>query len=184
MKTNNPEGNRHAAGTSPALQQKVWKGPYWYGIASAAPWCTGGFFLFVGLVALAEKRDAQYAPLLFMTALGLFLTSIPLRKWGRTILSIGIDKTRNRVWIENNGRIAYQEQADLIQTFGIQGFVYTKVNPTWGVNPSQPLLFRNYKWLLTYKRANNNNFWEFNGVSFATKKDALNVAEKANQLLV
>jgi hypothetical protein len=183
MKKNNPEYNDSVVGSPPAVRQKVWKGPYWYGIASAAPWCAGGFFLFVGLVALAEKRDAQYAPLLFITAVCFFLTSIPLRKWGKTVLSLGIDRNRNRVWIERKGTIVYQDHADLIQTFGIQGFVYTKVNPTWGVNPSQPFLFKNYKWLLTYKRIDNDYFWEFKGVRFATKRDALHVAEKANQLL-
>jgi hypothetical protein len=167
----------------PQLSHIVWKSQGWHGVANYAPWCLGAFFMFVGLVVLAEKRDAQHAPTFFIIALLCFLTMIPLKKFGKTIITFGIDRKTNTFWIMNRGIVAYEMNADRIREFGFQKFVYSKVNPVWGANPSQPMFFRICKWTLTYKRADNNNFWEFRDVSFATEKDASAVAEKAKELL-
>jgi hypothetical protein len=183
MKNTMLEKNSDVASSLPQFSYVVWKGPDWYGVATYAPWCTGAFFAFVGLVVLAEKRDVQYVPIIFFVAFLCILTMIPLKKLGKSILTMGIDKEANLFWIKNKGLVTYESNADRIREFSFQKFLYTKVNPVWGVNPSQPLFFRNYKWLLTYKRSDNNNFWEFKDIIFATEKDATMVAMKANELL-
>jgi hypothetical protein len=177
------EKNTNDNSSLPQFSRAVWKGPGWHGVATYAPWCAGAFFAFVGIAVLAEKRDIQYAPLIFFVAFLCILTMIPLKKLGKSVLTIGIDKKENLFWIRRKGLVASEPNADLIREFSFQKFVYTKVNPVWGVNPSQPLLFRNYKWFLTYKRSGNNNFWEFKDIFFATEEDAIMAARMANDLL-
>ena len=173
----------HVDLTSPQFSHAVWKGLNWHGIANYAPWCLCAFFLFVGVVVLAEKRDAQHALALFLIAFLSVLTMIPLKRLGKSVLTLGMDKKTNTVWVRDKGNITYEANADRIREFSLKRHVHTKVNPAWKISGPMPLLFKNYIWLLTYKRADNDHFWEFKGARFATEKDATAIAAKANELL-
>lgn len=182
MKDNIPEQQIDFS-SSPPFSIVAWKNQFWHGIANYAPWCSGAFFIFVGLAVLAEKKDIQHVPAIFFTALLCILTMIPLKKLGKTVVSFGIDSKTDIFWIKSKTFLAYEKNAHRVSEFGFQKQISSKINPVWRIGSPQPIIFWKAKWVFTYKRSDNDYFWEFKGVSFTTEKDAQKAVKVANELL-
>ena len=159
--------------------------PDWKDFANVFPFAVGGFFLFVGLMVLGEPKDARYAPILFLIAVLLFLTFIPLRKLGKTQYSLGIDGKTNTLWVYRKGRgiVGVEMNAHKITGFSFMDKRSFSINGTWFVNPSMPFLWHKREWLLTVYRAGAPFPFGVAGSGLAVEKEAREIVEKANAVL-
>lgn len=179
----NPENINTAEG-SKQFEQTVWRSRKWFEAVNTTPWALGIFFLFIGLIVLGEKRDAEYAPIMFLIAIICLISYFPLNLLGKTKITGGINRTTNTLWLMRKKKIlGFEPDAKYIEYFKIQKYNYRNVNPVWNVNSAMPLFFNKREWLLMIKRNTSENEWTFNGLAMATKKDAKAVAEKFNELL-
>ena len=87
---------------SPQFEQTVWRSRGWLEASHTAPFAVGGFFAFIGLIILGEKRDADMAPIMFLISVICFLTFFPWRTLAKTKIKCGIDWTTNTLWVNSS----------------------------------------------------------------------------------
>ena len=169
---------------SPQFEFTIWRSRKWLEASHTAPFAVGGFFAFIGLVVLGEKRDAEMAPLMFLIAVICFLTFFPWRTLAKTKIKCGIDWTTNTLWIKRKRNVSgFQPDANYIEEVVSIKYETFKRNPLWLTVPTTPIVFRNKQWILLTKHNYSEHLWNFNGAVFSTKKEAKAISDKFNQLL-
>jgi hypothetical protein len=169
---------------SPQFEQTVWRSRGWLEASHTAPFAVGGFFAFIGLIVLGEKRDAEMAPIMFLIAIICFLTFFPWRTLAKTKIKCGIDWSTNTLWIKKKKTVmGFQPDANYIGEIIIDRSNSKKLNTLWLINPSTPIVFKKKQWILSTKQSYSEHLWCFKGAVFSTKKEANSVADKFNQLL-
>lgn len=170
---------------SPQISVRVWRSPGWRDFSWAFPLSVGGFFLFVGMVALSNPRDAKMAPLLFLVALLFFFTIFPFRMLGKSEYRLGFDLKNDTLWVFRKGRglVSVEPDAHKITGFSFIDKKSFTLNTIWYVNPTMPFLWRKKEWLLMVNRTGSDFPFGVGGSGLAQKKEAQEVVEKANMLL-
>ncbi|MFC2131184.1 hypothetical protein ACFLSQ_07095 [Bacteroidota bacterium] len=169
---------------SPQFEHTVWRNRGWFEASHTAPFAVGAFFLFVGLIVLGEKRDADMAPIMFLIAIICFITFFPWRALAKTKMQAGIDWSTNTLWIKRKKKVtAFEPDANFIENIGILKHDSKTGNPLWIMDPAMPMVFNKREWFLTVKRVDRDDYFTFKDSVFATKKESKAVAAKFLNIL-
>jgi hypothetical protein len=170
---------------APQISIRAWKSPNWRGFANSFPFAVGGLALFMGLVVLGNKADAEVAPVFFVIALFLFLTFIPLRAMGKSDYRLGFDRRQNALWVyrKDRGITGVEHDAHKITGFSFTDKSSFTINGQWHLNLSMPFLWHKTEWIITVGRVGSQFQFGVAGSGLATKGEAREVVVKANALL-
>jgi hypothetical protein len=170
---------------APCIEYNVWKSKNWRSFSLWFPWTTGSFFVFVGTVILYNPSDMRYSPLFFFIACALFLTAIPLKRMGKTIVRLGFDWHHNAFWMKraSSSKTIWEADANLILGFNFIPYELSPSGVFFTGSAYFPVMRGDTVYVLTYKRSGSPHPWILADFTFATSSECREICQKLNQLL-